>query len=106
MRKINMREFKVSIFNKDMSKQEVDYALKDSIIEIIFNPALKLNGTRLLKQNDLAKKVLDAEDELLLEDEEYNRLKDALEKVEGLGKNDVILVERVINAEKVEIQAK
>lgn len=105
MKKINMRGFKVTVF-RDGERVEVDYAIKDSIIEILFNPALKLNGSRILKQNELAKKVLETGDDLVVEEEEYNRIKDAFEKVEGLGKNDVELVSRIINAEKVEIEVK
>ncbi len=105
MRKINMVGFKVLVYRND-EKKELDYAIKDSMIEIIFNPALKLNSIKLLKQNDLAQKILAAGDELLLEEEEYNRLKEAFEKVEGLGKNDVELVKRIFDAEKVEVEAK
>lgn len=106
MKKINMKGFKVTVTNKDGIKREIDYGLKESLVEILFHPTLKLNSIKLLKQNDLAKKISDAGDELLLEEEEYSRMKEALEKIEGLGKNDVELVQRVVNAETVEVKPK
>ena len=106
MKKINMKAFNVTVRDGNGKEKEIKYGLKESLIEIIFNQALKLNSLKLLKQNDLAKKIETAGDELLLEEEEYVRVKEALDKVEGLGKNDVELVQRVMNAETVEVTAK
>ena len=105
MKKINLTPFTVIIRTKDGDK-EIPYGLKESIIDILFNPALKLKTVSLLKQDDLAKKILGSGDELLLEDEEYARLKNAIEIVEGLGKNDVEMVHRILDASSVDIKEK
>lgn len=107
MRKIDIRPFVVVINEPDGGKREVGYRFKESIIEILFNPNLKLNSVNLLKQDELAKKIMNAgEEELLLEEEEYIRVKAALDTIQGLTKNDVELVRRIINATEVEVKAK
>lgn len=106
MKKINMSPFNVQVRLPDGTLKDINYAFKDSIVEILFNPNLKLNTVNLLKQEILAKKIIEAKDELFLEEEEYNRLKHALEIIEGLGRNDIEMVHRVMEAETVEISPK
>ena len=106
MKKINMKAFTVSVRIPDGSTKEINYAIKDSLIEVLFSPTLKLNTINLLKQEILAKKIIECGDELLLEDEEYTRLQSALSKVEGLGKNDIEMVHRVLEATSIEVEPK
>ena len=105
MRKIDMSAFTVSVRDGDV-KNDISYGLKESMVALLFQPALKLNSVNLLHQDELAKKVMNAGDELLLEEEEYMRLKTALESIQGLGQNDVTLVNRIINAPEVEVTVK
>ena len=100
-----MKAFTVSVRDGDI-KREVNYGLKESMAALLFQPALKLNSVSLLRQDELAKKIIDSGDELLLEEEEYLRLKVAVDTVQGLGQNDVELVRRIINAPEIEVTAK
>lgn len=106
MKKINLSAFTVKMRMPDGTEKDINYGIKESIIDILYNPALKLNSINLLKQEVLAKKVLDSGDEMLLEEEEYTRLKNALSAVEGLGKNDITMVHRIVDAEDTEVIAK
>lgn len=102
MKKIDIRPYSVTVVRTDGTKEDVPYQVKESLIEILFNRELKLNGVGVIKQNLLAEKILaSGTDELLLEDEEYERVTRALSLVEGLGKNDVEFAKRVINATSV-----
>ena len=102
MKKIDIRPHTVTVVRTDGTKEEVPYQIKESLVEILFNRELKLNGVGVIKQNQLAEKILASGlDELLLEDEEYERITRALSLVEGLGKNDVEFAKRVINATQV-----
>lgn len=105
MRKINTTTYKVTIRTTEGEK-DIDYGFKDSLVTILFQPDLKLNAIELLKQNKLADKVIESGDELLLEEEEYSRVKAALEVVTGLGKNDVEFVTRILEAETIEVTEK
>ncbi len=102
MKKIDIRPYTVSVVRTDGTKEDVPYQVKESLIEILFNRELKLNGVGVVKQNQLAEKILAAgPDELLLEDEEYERVSRALSLIEGLGKNDVEFAKRIIDATQV-----
>ena len=107
MKKINMKAYTVSARTPDGQIKEINYGIKESMVEILYNPALKLNSINLLKQETLAKKIADcAGDELLLEEDEYVRLKNALGVIEGLSKNDLSMVHRIVEAEEVEVTEK
>ena len=107
MKKINMSPYTVSVRQPDGTMKDINYGIKESMVEILYNPALKLNSINLLKQETLAKKIADcAGDELLLEEEEYSRLKTALGVIEGLGKNDITMVHRIVDAEDVVVEVK
>lgn len=102
MKKIDLTPYNVTVLRSSGEKEEVPYLFKDSLTEILFNRELKLNGVALVKQNILAEKILKFEgDILLLEDEEYDRVVRAITVVEGLGKNDVIFCQRILNAETI-----
>lgn len=78
--------------------------VKDALIEIMFQPVLKLKAKSLLEQNILAKKILEAKDEILLEEAEYRKILMAIERVEGLTRNEVKLVERILNCPEVKVK--
>lgn len=101
-----MKPYPVEIRDPEGKKKEIPYGTKESLVAILFNPALKLTGLTLLRQDELARKVADSGDELLLEEEEYERIRAAIEAVEGLGRNDVEFVRRIIDAPKVDVSVK
>ncbi len=96
---MDMRPYTVKVKRSSGEIEEVPYLIKDSLVEILFNRELNLNGSKVIKQNILAEKILAAEgDELELEDEEYERIEHALSVVNGLGRNDVEFAQRIIAA--------
>ena len=113
MRKLNLRNYTVKVKVPDQMnpgeaiEAEVPYRFKDSILNLLFIPALQLGGAELVKQNVLAMKLEQCkEDEILLEDEEYGRIKRAIDTFKGFGRNDVELVTRINGAEVVEVKSK
>lgn len=103
MKKINLKDYEVEV-RTPTGTNGVNYEVKTSIIGLLFQPELKLGGVELLKQNQLAEKILQhQEPEILLEDAEYNKIKQAINLVKGFGKNDVELVRRVLEAEDVSV---
>lgn len=106
MKKINLSAFTVKMRTPDGTEKDINYGIKESIIDMLYNPALKLNSINLLKQEILAKKVLESGDDLLLEEEEYSKLSHALSVIEGLGKNDIEMVHRIVDAPDVAVEVK
>ena len=113
MRKLNLKNYMVKIKAPDQMNPgkviegERPYQVKDSILNLLFVPALQLSGAELVKQNVLAMKLENCkEDEILLEDAEYSRIKRAIDTFKGFGRNDVELVTRINEAEVVEVEPK
>ena len=109
MRKLNLADYIVKIKAQDrmnpgqMIEGELPYHVKDSILNLLFIQDLQLSGAELVKQNVLAMKLENCKgDEILLEDEEFGRIKRAMDTYKGFGRNDVELVTRITEAEVVE----
>jgi len=88
-------------------ESEFPYHVKDSILNLLFIQDLQLTGAELVKQNMLAMKLESCkEDEILLEDEEWGRIKRAVDTFKGFDRNAVELVTRINEAEVVEVKPK
>ena len=102
MKKIPVTDYTVSINGQDQT-----YPMREALAEVLFHPAIKIMALDLLKRDDLARKILACEDEyLLLEDAEYDKVREAVGKVDSFTRNDVEFVNRVLNAETVEVVEK
>lgn len=113
MRKLKIADYTVTVRVPDkmvpgkMIDVEYPFCVKDSILNLLFNPDLKLSGADTVKQNVLAMKLEACQDEeIVLEDEEYGRIKRAFDVFRGFNRNDVELIKRIEEAEEVEVEAK
>ncbi len=109
MRKINLENYRVKAKVREEDKvveKDLDYDVKDTIISVLFHPDLKLNGRELILRGKLADKIEKAEKNILLEEADYKKLKDSVEKLQGFGRNELELVDRILNAPSVEVEPK
>jgi len=113
MRKLNIADYMVKIKAPDKMNPggtiegELPYRVKDAILNLLFIPTLQLTGAELVRQNVLAMKLEQCKDGvILLEDEEYSRIKRAFDLFKGFNRNDVELVNRINEAEVVEVEPK
>ena len=113
MRKLNLGNYTVKMKVPDRMNpgQEIEtefpYRFKDSVLNLMFIPQLQLSGAELVKQNVLAMKLETCkDDEILLEEDEYQRIKRAIDTFKGFGRNDVELVTRISEAAEVEVEPK
>ena len=101
MRKLNLRNYqytqKVQNPVKGIEEITLPYLVKDSILNIMFLPELRLQGAALVKQNVLAIKIEQSGDEVKLEEEEYQRVKAAADKYVAQSRADVELIDRILN---------
>jgi len=66
----------------------------------MFARELGLSGAELVKQNILAVKIETCKtDDILIEEDEYQRIKKAFDVFKGFGRNDVELVTRIQEAQ-------
>ena len=105
MRKIDLTEYQVlADEGEDEEEKFLPYRVKKSLVNIMFNPALQLNGEELLARNDLARKIRSADSDILLEDSEWGQLVSAINTVRGLGEHDVEFARRILKAEVIEVE--
>jgi len=111
MRKLNLKDYTVKVKSPDQMnpgqviEADFPYKFKDSVLNLLFTRELQLSGAELVKQNVLAMKLEQCkDDEILLENEEYVRIKQAIDAFKGFGRNDVELVTRINEAEVVEVK--
>jgi hypothetical protein len=105
MRKLDVSNYEVTRRNEQGQAVQIPYEVKGSLAEVLFSRDLQLRAVDLIRNDDLARKIHGATDGvLLLEEEEYVRLRQAIEAVKGLSIDDVPLVRRVLDAPVVEIK--
>ena len=113
MRKLNLKNYTVNSKVPDPNMPgglldiQYPYPIKDSILNMLFSRELKLTGVELVKQQAVALKIEACRDnEILLEDEEYRRIKYAADTCTGFARPDFEMVERINEAEVVEVKPK
>jgi hypothetical protein len=107
MRELKLTNYTVRVREESGNWVELPYVVRDSIVELLLSRELRLSGRELLKHDDLARKINTSPDgSILLEEEEWATMVQAIETVHGLGRTDVELVRRILDAPKVEVQAK
>ena len=102
MRKLDLRNYQYTQriqnpVNGGIEGITLPYLVKDSILNILFLPVLGLRGAALVKQNVLAIKIEQADGEIQLEEEEYQRVKTAAENYVAQSRADVELIDRILN---------
>jgi len=106
MRKLKLENYTVSLRNEQGKLNDIPYDFKDAIINLMFHPNLRLSGTKLLETNIIAEKIMEADKEIILEEEEYNKVKSAIDSFNGFTRNEVELVKRVSECPKIDVKEK
>ena len=111
MRKIDVANYMVKVPAADGNFAPKPYNVKESMVSCLLHPVLKLNGRELLLRGKLATRIEEAEiikgnGHILVEEEDYRKLRQAFETIEGFTKSDMELVRRVLEAEEIEVKEK
>ena len=104
MHKIDVSSYPVEV--KDPSSGQpvkLDYEVKEMLVGVLLHPTLQITGAELYIRMPTADKIKKADDEVLLEDEEYSKLLDAVNRIKGFGMNDHELVRRVVEAKEITV---
>ncbi len=113
MRRINLEDYIIhgKVVNPNPEKDgqmlidtQILYPVKDTIIALLFAPKMGLNGIELVRQKRLVDKIEACQNgSIVLETEGWDRLVAAVNKAVGFSKNDVELVERILDAPEVDV---
>lgn len=105
MRKIDISSYKIDVKHPVTGEMKnIPYKIKEMLVGVLMHPSLQIAGAELYKRMPIADKIKKADGEVLLEDEEYAKLLDAVRRIKGFGMNDAELVRRVIEAKEVAVK--
>lgn len=105
MRKIELKNYMLTVPTAD-GTTEKPYDVKGSLVNCLLHPALELTGHELLLRGKLATQIEEGNGHILVEESDYRKLRQAMEKIKGFAKNDMELVRRVLEAEETEVEEK
>jgi hypothetical protein len=84
--------------------QETPYDVKGSMRLILFHSEQRLSALDLLENNKVAEKIMAANESILMEKGDYDRLKKAFDTFHGYSRQDVEMVDRVMHPQEVEVK--
>ena len=103
MRKLDLTDYTVEVLTAE-GVENAPFPFKRNLIEVIFNPELKISAYDLLKRDDIARAILASGDDMLIEEGDYQIIKDAVERMRGYQRYAVELVRRIMDAPKAEVK--
>jgi len=101
MKRINILNYMVQ-----KGEEQIPYQIKASMRAMLFNPSLQLNDDGLIRNFEIWNKIKDQENDLFLEDADYNVVLQALKAIRGFNENDLEFVQRIRNAENYDFKPK
>jgi hypothetical protein len=106
MRRIDLSDYDVEYDDEKGEVKTTKYMAKKSLVNMLYSQDIRLTAMELLDNDRVAQKIKGSDGVVLLEEEEYGKVKHALECLRGLSKQDVPLVKRVLEAPQVEVAEK
>lgn len=107
MRKLNLENYQFDVVDEKGEITKGTYEFRGSLCAILFNANLQLNAVDLLDREDIARKIRDCNGKnLLLEEEEYSKIKASLDAFQGFGQNDVPFVKRIVDCSEIKVEEK
>ena len=97
MKRLDLKNYMFSVKNQQGINQLMTYDFKDILINILTHTSLGLNAPELLEINEVVEKIEKADKEVILADEEYQKIINICKRFRGFSKHDIQLVKRIYN---------
>jgi hypothetical protein len=107
MRKLSLENYFFERSDEKGQPMNLPYNVKLNLIACLFQRQNNLNAIELLERDDLARKIRGCkENEILLEEIEYNKIKQAIDIITGYGEDDIEFVKRIFKCPQIEVEEK
>jgi len=80
----------------------LDYDVRKSLASMMFIPELHLGARDIIENDRIARKIESAQDEVVLEEAEYARIKQSFDLFQNYSRNDLELIRRVRDAPEID----
>lgn len=105
MRKLNLANYPIDVPQADGSVKSEPFPVRTNLIELLFHPDLQLGAEEAMRRDTLAHKIVDApQEQILLEEEDYQRILGTVKKVKGFTRYAVELLHRIYDAPEVDVK--
>jgi predicted glycosyltransferase involved in capsule biosynthesis len=78
------------------------YKVRESLANLLFLPTLQLGAREIIEHDRIARKIESAKDNVVLEEAEFAKVKQAIEAFKGYGRDDLQLIARVMDAAELD----
>jgi len=97
MRRLDLKNYTYSMKDQRGVTQLLSYNFKDVLVNVLTHPSLGLNGPELLEIEPLSEKIENSNLEVILTDNDYDKIIDTIKRFRGFSKNDIQFVKRIYN---------
>lgn len=101
MRKLDLKNYTLSLKNKQGINQFVTYQFKDALVNVLTHPSVGLNGPELLEVDVIVEKIKKANTEIILTEDDYKKIIEFFKRFRGFGRGDIQFVKRVYNCPEI-----
>lgn len=105
MRKLDISNY-VNTVSTPEGNKDIEVETKQVISEVLFHPDLKMGARDIISMNKIMQKIENSDKEVLLEEQEYHKIREAFEEVRGFNRLHVELVERILDSPVIEVEEK
>lgn len=107
MRKLSLENYFFEGLDEKGQPKNFPYNVKLNLIASLFQRQNNLHSEELLERDDIARKIRDCkENEIILEESEYDKIKQAINIISGYGQDDVEFVKRILKCPQIEVEEK
>lgn len=100
--KIDLTNYRIVI-----GEDEVDFNVRTSLVAALFHPGLELTALTTRRNDKVATKIEECKgNHLILSDEDYGIVLNAVDTFVGYDRNAVEFIRRVQEAEEIEVEVK
>lgn len=108
MREIDLSSYDVKVKvvkDNELVTEERPYNVRESLCELLFVRSQRVSAVEAIKREKIARKIEECEGDIfLLEENDWEKMRDAVNSLEQVGRNDVEFVSRVLDAKEIEVQ--
>lgn len=101
MKKLNLKNYTYQARSPQGINQLLDYHFKDVLMNILTHPSLSLNGAERMDIEPLVNKIEKADSEIILTEDDFNKIINACKKFRGFAKNDGLFLKRIYGCVKI-----
>jgi hypothetical protein len=101
MRRLDLKNYTFTMNDQNGIARLTPYQFKDTLVNVLTNRSLGLNGPELLDISVVADKVKNADKEVILTDDDYHKITDTLKRFRGFSDPDTQFVRRIFNCPEI-----